>query len=814
MNYTTKQLADLTKSQLLGDGGLQVTTISFDSRTLYTSADTAFIAINTQKNSGEKYIQAAAEKGIKIIISEHQVAGLHDITWIIVENSLRFIQQLAKHHLSLFNLKTVGITGSNGKTIVKEWLYQSLFTDFNTVKSPKSFNSQLGLPLSLLKIDGNHEVGIFEVGISKPGEMEILEDIFPPQIGVLTHIGSAHSSNFVDEEELTEEKIKLFKHSETIIFNGDNDLVYNKINEIYSCKNLISYGLKHRNDITITNDPNDKSEPLQIRYFTDEFQIPAQQRDEATLRNALCVVAVLKEFGFNFKQIVDKINTLKSVEMRLESVNGLRNNLIINDSFNLDLDSLKIAYQFIKEYNKPKKTLILTDIVEGKNAEQLYGEVVKITNQQDFSKIILIGDEIINYQKDFKAETYTFINVNELIDSHFLNQIDNELILLKGARKFEIEKVKNHLELQKHDTVLEVNLNAILHNINVHKALLKPETKMMAMVKAYSYGLGGYEIAEFLQHHHIDYLGVAYADEGVDLRKNGITAPIMVMNPEQHSYNIIIDYNLEPEIYSFRVLELFTQQLAQKGIQEKYPIHIKLETGMHRLGFKEDELNELTEKLKHLNVKVASIFSHLSIADVPEGKDYTLEQIEIFKKNSDNLISGLHYQPIRHILNTSGIVHYSDYQFDMVRIGIGMVGISSSEKIKKQLQGAVSFKTVISQISTVNAGESIGYNRNYKTKNRTQIATIPVGYADGIPRLIGNEVGKVGIGKKLFPIVGNVCMDMMMINIGDAAAKEGDEVIIFNSNPSLEEFSNYCKTIPYEVLTSISRRVKRIYIKN
>lgn len=814
MNYTTKQLADLTKSQLIGDGGLQVTTISFDSRTLYSSADTAFIAINTQKNSGEKYIQAAAEKGIKIIISEHQVAGLHDITWIIVENSLRFIQQLAKHHLSLFNLKTVGITGSNGKTIVKEWLYQSLFTDFNTVKSPKSFNSQLGLPLSLLKIDGNHEVGIFEVGISKPGEMEILEDIFPPQIGVLTHIGSAHSSNFVDEEELTEEKIKLFKHSGTIIFNGDNDLVYSKIHEICSSKNLISYGLKHRNDITITNDPNDKSEPLQIRYFTDEFQIPAQQRDEATLRNALCVVAVLKEFGFNFKQIVDKINTLKSVEMRLESVNGLRNNLIINDSFNLDLDSLKIAYQFIKEYNKPKKTLILTDIVEGKNAEQLYGEVVKITNQQDFSKIILIGDEIINYQKEFKAETYTFTNVNELIDSHFLNQIDNELILLKGARKFEIEKIKNHLELQKHDTVLEVNLNAILHNINVHKALLKPETKMMAMVKAYSYGLGGYEIAEFLQHHHIDYLGVAYADEGVDLRKNGITAPIMVMNPEQHSYNIIIDYNLEPEIYSFRVLELFTQQLAQKGIQEKYPIHIKLETGMHRLGFKEDELNELTEKLKHLNVKVASIFSHLSIADVPEGKDYTLEQIEIFKKNSDNLISGLHYQPIRHILNTSGIVHYSDYQFDMVRIGIGMVGICSSEKIKKQLQGAVSFKTVISQISTVNAGESIGYNRNYRTKNSTQIATIPVGYADGIPRLIGNEVGKVGIAKKLFPIVGNVCMDMMMINIGDTAAKEGDEVIIFNSNPSLEEFSNYCKTIPYEVLTSISRRVKRIYIKN
>ena len=814
MNYTTKQLADLTNSQLIGNGDLLVTSISFDSRNIYSSANTAFIAINTKKNSGEKYIQSAAEKGIKIIISEHKSHDLEDITWIIVENSLRFIQTLAKHHLSLFNLKTVGITGSNGKTIVKEWLYQSLFTDFNTVKSPKSFNSQLGLPLSLLKIGNIHEVGIFEVGISKPGEMEILENIFSPKIGVLTHIGSAHSSNFADEEELINEKIKLFKHSDTIIFNGDNHLVYSIIKELYSSRNLISYGLKTRNDITVTNDPSNKSESLQIRYFDEIFQLPAQQRDEATLSNALCIVAVLKEFGFDFNAITEKINALKSIEMRLESVNGLRNNLIINDSFNLDLDSLKIAYQFIKEYNKPKNTLILTDFVEGKNSDQLYREVIDITNQQHFSKIILIGEEIVNYQNDFKGESYTFNNVDELIGSHLLNQIENELILLKGARKFEIEKVKNHLELQKHDTVLEVNLNAILHNINVHKALLKPSTKMMAMVKAYSYGLGGYEIAEFLQHHHIDYLGVAYADEGVDLRKNGITTPIMVMNPEQHSYNIIIDYNLEPEIYSFRVLELFNQQLIEKGIQEKYPIHIKLETGMHRLGFKNNEIDDLIKQLNNMNVQVASIFSHLSVADVPEGKDYTLEQIEIFRKNSEQLISGLEYQPIRHILNTSGIVHYSASQFDMVRIGIGMVGISSNSEIRKQLQNAVSFKTVISQISTVNEGESVGYNRNFQPDQPTQIATIPVGYADGIPRLIGNKVGKVGIGKQVYSIVGNVCMDMMMIDIGNSTAKEGDEVIIFNSNPTLEDFSGYCKTIPYEVLTSISRRVKRIYIKN
>ncbi|MBU8883764.1 bifunctional UDP-N-acetylmuramoyl-tripeptide:D-alanyl-D-alanine ligase/alanine racemase [Kaistella sp. DKR-2] len=814
MNYTTQQLAEITDSQLIGDPNLSVKNIDFDSRNIYSAANTAFIAITTSKNSGEKYIHSAVEKGVKIIIAEHQLPEIKDITWIIVKNSVKFLQNLAKNHLAQFHLKTIGITGSNGKTIVKEWLYQSLFDDFNTVKSPKSFNSQIGLPLSLLQIEKNHELGIFEVGISKPGEMEILEDVFSPQVGILTHIGSAHSSNFINEEQLIDEKIELFKNSETIIFNGDNDLVFNKINEIYSSKKLISFGLKNHNNLYIKNDWTDKTTSLQIQYFDETFSLPAHQRDEATLSNALCIITVLKEYGFGNSKIIDKINSLKSIEMRLESVNGLRNNLIINDSFNLDLDSLKIAFQFINEYNKPKKTLILTDFVEGKNSERLYHEVAALTNQQNFSKIFLVGEEISVFAKLFSSETYTFNSTIELTESHQLNQIENELILLKGARKFEIEKVKNHLELQKHDTVLEVNLNAILHNINIHKFLLKPETKMMAMVKAYSYGLGGYEIAEFLQHHHIDYLGVAYADEGVDLRKNGITTPIMVMNPEQHSYNIIIDYNLEPEIYSFRVLELFNQQLVQKGIQKDYPIHIKLETGMHRLGFKKDELDELAEKLKTMNVKVASIFSHLSSSDVPDGEEYTLEQIDIFTKNSEQLINGLKYQPLRHILNTSGIVSYSNFQFDMVRIGIGMVGISANPDIQKQLKNAVTFKTVISQISKVEKGESVGYNRKYRPENDTMIATIPVGYADGIPRLIGNKVGNVGIHKKLYPIVGNVCMDMLMVDIGNAVVKEGDEVIIFNANPTLEEFANYCNTIPYEVLTSISRRVKRIYIKD
>ena len=815
MNYTTKEIAEITQSQIIGDKNLQIHHIAFDSRNIYSTLKTAFIAINTHKNSGEKYIAQAIEKGIKIIISENFYSEYDGITWIIVENSVKFLQDLARYHIENQPIKTIGITGSNGKTIVKEWLYQCLWNEFPTVKSPKSFNSQIGLPISLLQTSEKHQVGIFEVGISKPNEMKTLEEIFSPKIGILTHIGTAHSSNFENELQLIKEKLILFKNSEIIIYNGDNEQVCEEIKTQYSDKKLISFGLKTHNDVKIICDYKDRNQEILVQYFSEKLSFPANQRDEATLTNALAVICILKEFGFTNEKIVEKINNLKAVEMRLESVNGVRNNLIINDSFNLDLDSLIIAYQFINQYNRDEKTLVLSDIFDVKNDDvSLYHKVAEITNQQNFKQIFLVGNQISRFQEKFNAKTYTFSTTKELLESQQLNSLENQLILLKGARIFEFEKIKSHLELQKHDTVLEINLNAILHNINVHKSLLKPETKMCAMVKAYSYGLGGYEIAEFLQHHHIDYLGVAYADEGVDLRKNGITTPILVMNPEQGSYDVIIDYNLEPEIYSLRVLQLFANQLQLKGIQQKYPIHIKVETGMHRLGFKEHEIDELVENLKKYNVKVASIFSHLSSADVPEEDDYTMDQIHTFQRVSSKISEALGYQPIRHILNTAGITYYSDYQFEMVRIGIGMVGISANPKVKKQLQSAVTFKTVISQISEVKQGESIGYNRKYKAEKDTRIATIPVGYADGIPRLIGNKKGFVGIHNQKVSIVGNICMDMLMVDLQNIKAKEGDEVIIFNGNPTLEEFSGYCQTIPYEVLTSISRRVKRIYIKD
>lgn len=814
MNYTAQEIAEITDATLIGDAQARVKNISYDSRGIYAVQDTAFLAIKTSKNSGEKYIAAAVEKGIKVIISQRRLREVSGITWIIVKNTIDFLQTLAKYHLEQYPVKTIGVTGSNGKTIVKEWLYQTLSPDFRTVKSPRSFNSQLGLPLSVLELSQTHELGIFEVGISQPDEMARLENIFSPQIGILTHIGTAHSVNFNDEEQLITEKIRLFRHSELIIFNGDHPSAHKMITGKYADKQLISFGFGVHNNVHIANNWKDRSQEIRLRYFGEDFFLPVLQRDEATLSNVLCVVAVLKFFGYQNEEIVRRLNALKAVEMRLESVIGIRNNLIINDSFNLDLDSLKIAYQHLQEYNKPKRSLILTDFVDGKNVNELYHDVATLTNQQNFDQVFLVGAEISHRQNLFEAETHTYASTSELIESHTLSQIENQLILLKGARKFEIEKVKTALELQKHDTVLEVNLNLILHNINIHKALLKPETKMMAMVKAYSYGLGGYEIAEFLQHHHIDYLGVAYADEGVDLRKNGITTPIMVMNPEQHSYNSIIDFDLEPEIYSSRVLDLFKERLLAKGITKAYPIHLKLETGMHRLGFKTDELVQLATEIKNSNLVVKSIFSHLSSADDEFETEYTNEQIEIFRNNSELLCNILGYRPILHILNSSGIVGYSQAQFDMVRIGIGMVGISPDPEIQKRLRGAVTFKTVISQISKVEKSQSVGYNRRFRPENDTHIATLPVGYADGIPRLIGNGRGFVSVRGQLFPIVGSVCMDMLMIDIGDFPAKEGEEVIIFNSCPSLIDFSNYCQTIPYEVLTSISRRVKRIYIKN
>lgn len=813
MNYTIQQIAELTQGEIISNHPQsEISHIYFDTRVIFSAQNSAFIALNTSKNSGEKFIQNAIDKGIKTIITSSKENLQPNINYIIVKNTLTFLQNLATIHRKNFkNIKNIGITGSNGKTIVKEWLYQCLAQDFDIVKSPKSFNSQIGLALSLLQIENRHQIGIFEAGISNPQEMNILEKMLEPEIGIFTHLGSAHLSNFENENQLIEEKLLLFKNSKLLIFNGDNPLLKEKINQFYPDKKTISYGFQPENDLVCKKNKNQ----IEIDYQGLHLNFDAQKINNTILYNIFPLIILMKKFNFDAQKINTKIKNLKNIEMRLESVEGTFQNLIINDSYNLDLDSLLISYQYISQYNKKNNILILTDFIENQHPESLYPKVAELTNEKKFDMIFFIGEEIIKYQHLFSCpKIFHYSNVEDLIKDPKLNHIKNSLILLKGARKFKIEKIKIHLELQKHDTSLEINLNKILHNINIHKDLLKPKTKIMAMVKAHSYGLGSYEIAEFLQHHHIDYFAVAYTDEGVELLNKGITQPIMIMNPEERSHDTIIEHLLEPEIYNFRMLHTFCQKLKDKGYSKKYPIHIKLETGMNRLGFKNNEIPELIEKIKTLPVEIKSIFSHLSCADVPNEKEYTMQQIEIFDKNSKKIIHSLPYKPLRHILNSAGIVNFTDFQYDMVRIGIGMMGLSSNPKIQKKLENVIRLKSIISQIFEIKQGESVSYGRNFIAEKDTKIATIPLGYADGIPRILSNGKGFVKIQNTYLPIIGNICMDMLMVDLGQLNANEGDEVILFDSIEDLENIAKKAQTIPYEILTSISRRVKRIYIKD
>ncbi len=808
MRYTAKELAQITGATLTGNPDASVCHFAFDSRRIFSTEDTAFIAFRTQNSDGAAYIDSAIEKGIGVIVSEEPSRFNQEITWLQVDDSIEFIQRLAAFHINKMHGLTIGITGSNGKTIVKEWLYQCLADDHTVAKSPRSYNSQIGFPLSVLQADSRHEVILLEAGISLRGEMQKLADVVSPIIGILTHIGAAHLENFHNAQELLEEKLKFFKNSRTIIYNGDQEPVRRRITDLYRDRKLISFGLQPDNDVHF----NFSGKEVSVHYPGGSFQMKIRNRDEATLMNALAVIAVLKQLDIADDEIVRRLDQIRPIEMRMESIHGTRNNLIINDSYNLDKDSLKIALSAVSQYRKPNTALVLTDIPGVEQGD--YPDVARWINAQNFDIVLLVGEQIHFLQEHLTAETSAFRTTAELVDSRELGTIENHLILLKGARKFELEKVQQLLELQSHDTVLEVNLNAILHNIKKHRDMLKPSTKIMAMVKANAYGLGSLQVSEFLQHHHIDYLTVAYADEGAELRKNGITVPIMIMNPEQSSYSTIIDYQLEPEIYSFRVLEAFQEALLQKGAALPYPVHIKLETGMHRLGFKEDDIPELKNKINTDILRVVGVFSHLATADMPEHENYVHEQASTFLRMSEQLCADIEPRPLRHILNSPGIANYPEYQLDMVRIGIGMIGISANEELQKKLQSAVAFKTVISQISEINIGETVGYGRRFKANKSTRVATIPVGYADGIPRRIGNGKGFVGIWNQLYPIVGTVCMDMLMVDIGDDQIIEGEEVTLFNGSPGLRQFADYCETIPYEVLTSISRRVKRIYIKD
>jgi len=787
-----------------------------DSRTLTMPENTLFFALKSKRNNGHKYINELIEKGVKnFIVSEPFEAS--DVNVILVKDCLKALQKLCQWHRKKFNIPVVAITGSNGKTIIKEWLFQLLAQDKTVVRSPKSYNSQIGVPLSVWQLSDNAELGIFEAGISEPNEMEALKNIILPDYGIFTNIGAAHDENFINRNQKIGEKLKLFTNVKTLIYCSDYSEIQEVIIKSQILKKIKSFTWSRKNDadlFVMKIRKNERDTVITIRYQKNDFYIQIPFNDDASIENAIHCCCLMLLLGYSIDVITERLTKLTPVAMRLELKEGINNCTIINDTYNSDINSLIIALDFLKHQRQHnKRTIILSDILQsGRNDNELYEEVSNLLNEKGINKIIGIGKSISTQAKLFNIEKVFYPNTDSFINNFTFGDLHNEAILLKGARDFEFEKIIAFLQQKTHKTTLEINLNAIVHNLNYYKSQLKSGVKIMAMVKAFSYGTGSFEIANVLQYNQVDYLGVAFTDEGKELRKAGITLPVMVMNPEELSFDDMIKYNLEPEIFSFRILDLFVQTLGKHNLNEPYPIHIKLDTGMRRLGFEEHQVNELLEKLKICkNLKVKSVFSHLASSNNPLHDDFTKNQIEIYERICTKLKKDIEYPFDMHILNTAGISRFVNQQYNMVRLGLGLYGVSSINNEQEHLLNVSVLRTSISQIKNIKKNESIGYDRNFIAEQDMKIATVPVGYADGLNRILGNGKGKMKINGAYVPIIGNICMDMCMLDVSHVEAQEGDEVIVFDKDYTIVNFAEDMNTIPYEVFTSFSRRVKRVY---
>ena len=813
MYLSIAQIADILAAQVVGNAYYShINNISIDSRSLQNNDGTLFFALVGLNNDAHKYIGEEIKKGVRNFVVQYIPENLPaKANFIIVENTTTALQTFASYYRNLFHFPIIGITGSNGKTIVKEWLSFLLSPDFNIIKSPKSYNSQVGVPLSIIAINENHNFGIFEAGISTINEMDNLQKIINPTIGVLTNIGSAHDEGFDNIGEKIKEKLKLFLNVEVLIYNKNKtiDAFINPKTKTFSwsCKDKsadVFIKIKSILDKTILN--------IEYNYSIFEIKIPFQ--DDASIENAITSLMVLLYLQYDTTAINTRMQLLFPIEMRLQVKPGINNTTILDDSYSSDFQSLKIALDFLESQKQyKKKTVILSDIFQsGLSNDDLYARVSQLIISNKINRIICIGEIISTYKNKF-SNCKTYKTTNDFIADINHLEFSNESILIKGARQFQFEEIVALLEEKTHETVLEVNLNAISHNLNFYKSKLKPTTKMMVMVKAFGYGNGGFEIAKLLEHHNIDYLGVAFADEGIALKTAGIAVPIMVLNPETSSFLSIIQHQLEPEIYSFKGLHAFLKIAKDKKLKN-FPVHIKIDTGMHRLGFEINDIATLISVLhEQKNIEVKSILSHMATSDDLSQYSFGMRQINLFEQLSGTIMSELNINPIRHILNTSGITFYGNHQYDMVRLGIGLYGVSNDEKEQKDLENVSTLKSVISQIRTIEKGESVGYGRRFMAKKKMKIATIPIGYADGISRKWGNEVGFVNINNQKATILGSICMDMLMVDITKIDCKEGDSVIIFGENPSVRYIAKTLKTIPYEILTSVSHRVKRVFYR-
>ena len=801
---------------------IEIDNVSIDSRSLQNNGNTLFFALSGPNYDAHHYIQELISQGVQNFVVTHIPENVMDkAAFFVVADTKIALQQFASYYRNLFHFPVIGITGSNGKTIVKEWLNFLLSPDFNIIRSPKSYNSQVGVPLSVLAINEKHNLGIFEAGISTVHEMQALQKIIKPTIGILTNIGSAHDEGFENIGEKIKEKLQLFKDVEVLIYNKNKTTeqflptIGIQITSIKTQKRTFNWSFKDKEaDVFISKSIVLDKTLLKIEYKKQVFEIKVPFLDDASIENAIQCLMILLHFEYSITTIENRMDLLYPVEMRLKVKNGINNTTLIDDSYSSDFQSLKIALDFLESQKQHKrKTLILSDIFQsGLSNDDLYARVSQLVISNKIQRVIGIGETISKYKNKF-VNCITFESTSDFLEAFDRLTFENETLLVKGARSFEFEKIVTLLEQKTHETVLEINLNAISHNLSYYKTKLKPSTKLMVMVKAFGYGNGGFEIAKLLEHLQVDYLGVAFADEGISLKIAGIKTNIMVLNPENTSFPSIIQYDLEPEIYCMKGLNAFLKITEQKKLIG-YPIHIKIDTGMHRLGFQELDLPILIDTLKNTpSIKVKSILSHLATSDDLENQDFAKAQIALFEKLSQKIIEELGIHPIRHILNTSGISNFGESQYDMVRLGIGLYGISNDEKEQKYLENVSTLKSVISQIRTINKGESVGYSRRFIAEKTTKIATIPIGYADGISRSWGNQVGYVLINYQKASILGSICMDMLMVDCTEIDCTEGDSVIIFGENPTVKEIAEKTHTIPYEILTSISQRVKRVFYR-
>jgi alanine racemase len=825
--YSIQHIASLMSADAHLPQRADIAHLLIDSRRIVFPEQSLFFALDGPRRSGHQFIAEVYSRGVRNFVAQKNFdhARFADANFLLVDDVLASLQTLAAAHRKEFSIPVIGITGSNGKTIVKEWLYQLLQDDYRIIRSPRSYNSQVGVPLSVWQMNSSHTLAIFEAGISTVNEMAPLEKIIRPTIGIFTNLSSAHSEGFADERTKALEKIKLFAHCDMIIYNLDSleatiEPAGKDRTMFPAAAKFFSWSRSRAADLHILQEQREEKSTIvtaQVMSRKEVFTIPFT--DRISIDNAVTCICVMLQFGYTAGRINERLALLQPVDMRMQLIRGINNCYLLNDSYSNDLASLSLALDYLQQQaGDHPATLILSDILQsGRPDHELYAQVAAELRARGIKKLIGIGSAISNNVESFRSsgiDADMYVSTDALLHQAGTQQFRDEYILLKGARVFEFERITAWLEQQVHQTVMEINLSAMAHNLKNYQQQLQPATKLMAMVKAFSYGSGSAEVARVLQFHKVDYLAVAYADEGVDLRKAGISLPIMVMNADDAGFDALVTYNLEPEIYSFDIYRAFDKYLSQQGISE-FPVHIKFNTGMNRLGFEVAEAGIIGGLINdNKTMAVRTVFSHLAASEAPEHDAFTARQVADFKTACGELKAALGYDFIRHIANSAAIWRKPEYQFELVRLGIGLYGVDSAADPRFSLETVTALYSTIAQVRRVAAGESVGYSRKGITTRDSIIATVRIGYADGFSRRLGNGAGQMFVRGLLAPVIGSVCMDMTMIDVTDiAGVTAGDRVEVFGRNLPVQQVAEWAGTIAYEVLTGISQRVKRIYLE-